>query len=82
MIINTILVISKDHKQFFSQHKDPKDRFEMISQVCEKNKVFKRKHRENTCEKLQDRYEIEEQKQISQNLIFFDFFKTLKTNKM
>ena len=40
MITNSLLVILKDHKQSFSQYKDPKDRFEMIAQVCEKIKCF------------------------------------------
>jgi len=45
-------------------------------------KVFwKRNNKENTWEKLLDRYEIEEQKQISQNMVFFDFSKTLKQIK-
>ena len=40
-------MISKDHKQFFSQYKDPKDRFEMIAQVSEKIKYLKNKRTKN-----------------------------------
>ena len=39
-ITKTLLVIPKDHKQFFSQYKNPKDRFEMIAQVCEITKYL------------------------------------------
>ena len=51
MITNSLLVILKDHKQFFSQYKDPKDRFEMIAQVCEKTKYLEIKQQRKYLEK-------------------------------
>ena len=52
MITNSVLVILKYHKQFFSQYKNPRDRFEMIAQICKKTKFLRRKHKENTWKKL------------------------------
>ena len=51
MITNSLLVILKDHKHFFSQYKNPKDRFEMIAQVCEKTKCFEKETIKKTLEK-------------------------------
>jgi len=44
-------VILKDHKQIFSQYKDPKDRFEMIAQVCAKTKYFGKETTKKILEK-------------------------------
>ena len=50
-------MISKDHKQFFSQYKYLKDRFEMIAQVCEISKCFRKELTKKTLEKkLLDKY--------------------------
>ena len=48
MITNSL----DDLKQtIFSRNKDPKDKFEMIAQVCEKNKVFENKTTKKILEK-------------------------------
>ena len=48
MISNTILMISKDHKQIFLTKHDPIDRFKMIDQVCERSKYLEKKQQRNT----------------------------------
>ena len=39
-MITNCLCDLKGSQIIFSQYKDPKDRFEMIAQICEKTKYF------------------------------------------
>ena len=75
------LMISKDHKQFSHKIKILKIDFNWVAQVCEKSKCLKKNNKENTWEKLLDRYEIWRTKLKFLKLDFLWFSKTLKTNK-